>query len=175
MPREIFPSSYECDCGHQSDFGENTIREAKEKSWRKPLFLCDSEKNEHTIVFRDGKMTGILCPNAPKDRSEPPRSLESTLRSLTVPRGKDSPSTQAGKKPRFTPTQGQYLAFIHLYTKLHRCPPAETDLLMYFRTTPPSIHQMIVTLEKRGLIEKVPGRARTIRILVPVEELPELE
>src|SRR4029079_17971590 len=27
----------------------------------------------------------------------------------------------------FTPKQGQYLAFIHLYTRLHRKPPAETD------------------------------------------------
>jgi hypothetical protein len=28
----------------------------------------------------------------------------------------------------FTPKQGQYLAFIHLYTRLHRRPPAETDI-----------------------------------------------
>jgi hypothetical protein len=31
-------------------------------------------------------------------------------------------------KPRFTPKQGQYLAFIHSYTKLHRAPAAEADL-----------------------------------------------
>jgi hypothetical protein len=34
-----------------------------------------------------------------------------------------SPSTKT-----FTPKQGQYLAFIHLYTRLHRRPPAETDM-----------------------------------------------
>ena len=27
MPKEIYPSSYLCDCGHQSDFFENTIKE----------------------------------------------------------------------------------------------------------------------------------------------------
>ena len=40
----------------------------------------------------------------------------------------------------FTPKQGQYLAFIHLYTRLHRRPPAETDMQQYFRVSPPSVH-----------------------------------
>ena len=48
----------------------------------------------------------------------------------------------------FTPTQGQYLAFIHLYTRLHRRPPAETDMQEYFRVSPPSVHQMVLTLER---------------------------
>ena len=30
--------------------------------------------------------------------------------------------------PRFTPKQGQYLAFIHAYTQVHGRPPAEADL-----------------------------------------------
>jgi hypothetical protein len=32
----------------------------------------------------------------------------------------------------FTPKQGQYLAYIHLYTRLHRRPPAEADIQQYF-------------------------------------------
>jgi hypothetical protein len=47
----------------------------------------------------------------------------------------------------FTPKQGQYLAFIHLYTRLHRRPPAETDMQEYFRVSPPSVHQMVLTLD----------------------------
>ncbi|MGH9762726.1 MAG: LexA family protein, partial [Blastocatellia bacterium] len=78
-------------------------------------------------------------------------------------------------KPKYTSKQGQYLAFIHLYRKLNRRPPAETDLQRYFRTSPPSIHQMVVGLEKNGLIEKIPYQARSIRITVPPEELPDLE
>ena len=46
----------------------------------------------------------------------------------------------------FTPKQGQYLAFIHLYTHLHRRPPAETDMQEYFRVSPPSVHQMVLAL-----------------------------
>ncbi|MBI3694207.1 MAG: MarR family transcriptional regulator [Acidobacteria bacterium] len=77
-------------------------------------------------------------------------------------------------KTPYTATQGQYLAFIHYYTKIHRCPPSEADMQLYFRVTPPSVHQMIVTLHTRGLIERIPGQPRTIRVLVPPEELPDL-
>jgi hypothetical protein len=52
----------------------------------------------------------------------------------------------------FTSKQGQYLAFIHLYTRLHRRPPAETDMQEYFRVSPPSVHQMVLTLERAGFI-----------------------
>jgi DNA-binding MarR family transcriptional regulator len=45
----------------------------------------------------------------------------------------------------------------------------------FFRVTPPSVHGMVLTLVKRGLIERVPGRARSIRVLVPPEQLPVLE
>jgi repressor LexA len=45
----------------------------------------------------------------------------------------------------------------------------------FFRVTPPSVHSMVLTLAERGLIERVPGRARSIRVLVPPEQLPELE
>lgn len=76
--------------------------------------------------------------------------------------------------PNFTDTQGQYLAFIHLYTKLNRCPPAEADIQRYFGVTPPTVHSMVLTLEKHGLLRRQPGRARTLEVLVPPAQLPEL-
>jgi len=57
----------------------------------------------------------------------------------------------------FTPKQGQYLAFIHLYTRLHRRPPAEAAMQEYFRVSPPSIHQMVLTLERAGFIRRQPA------------------
>jgi hypothetical protein len=62
MPKEIFPSSYECDCGHQSHFFENTIREAKTMSRKKEVRLGDADPDEHVIVFYRGEMTEIICP-----------------------------------------------------------------------------------------------------------------
>jgi len=62
MPKEIFPSSYVCDCGHQSDFFENTIREIKNMSRKKKVYLGDSEPDEHIIVFYKGEMVDVICP-----------------------------------------------------------------------------------------------------------------
>ena len=76
--------------------------------------------------------------------------------------------------PKYTPRQGQVLAFIYYYTKLNERPPAENDVARYFKITPPSAHQMVVNLERSGLIERVPGQARSIRLLLAREDLPDL-
>jgi repressor LexA len=71
--------------------------------------------------------------------------------------------------------QGQYLAFIYYYTKIHGAAPAEADFRKYFRVTPPAVHQMILTLEAQGFIERTPGEARSIRLRLSRAELPDLE
>lgn len=81
---------------------------------------------------------------------------------------------RASSQPSFTPKQGQYLAFIHAYTLVLGRPPAEADLQRHFRVTPPSVHQMILALERAGLIRRQPGVARSIQLLVDPEALPTL-
>jgi Mn-dependent DtxR family transcriptional regulator len=76
---------------------------------------------------------------------------------------------------RFTEKQGQYLAFIYAYSRIFRRPPAEADMQRHFRVTPPSVHQMVLTLERAGLIRRQPGVARSIELLVAPEELPILK
>jgi hypothetical protein len=85
-----------------------------------------------------------------------------------------APRPDPSTAPVFTAKQGQYLAFIHHYIKIHRQAPAESDLQRYFLVSPPSIHGMIKTLERNGLIERTPGQARSIRLLVQPEHLPRL-
>jgi DNA-binding MarR family transcriptional regulator len=75
-------------------------------------------------------------------------------------------------RPSFTPKQGQYLAFIDAYTRVHRRPPAEADIRRHFGVTAPSIHQMILTLQRAGFITRQPGVPRSIEVLVPPEDLP---
>ena len=75
----------------------------------------------------------------------------------------------------YTHKQGQYLAFIYYYTKLNRVPPAELDMQRYFRTTPPTVHQMVLKLDELGLISRVPGKARSIQVLLPLNQLPPLD
>jgi Mn-dependent DtxR family transcriptional regulator len=77
--------------------------------------------------------------------------------------------------PPFTRIQGQYLAYIATYLKLHGRAPAEWEVQHYFKVTPPSVHAMILTLERRGLIARTPGVARSIRVLVPRDAIPSLE
>lgn len=74
----------------------------------------------------------------------------------------------------YTKKQGQYLAYIHHYTQVHGRPPAEADIRDFFGTTAPSVHQMIVKLEEKGLISKIPYTPRSIKILVPLEQIPAL-
>ena len=85
-----------------------------------------------------------------------------------------APKLDPATAPRFTKTQGQYLAFIYNYTKIHNVAPAESDLQSYFRVSAPSVHEMIKTLERNALIERTPGRARSIRLFVKPEHLPRL-
>jgi repressor LexA len=75
----------------------------------------------------------------------------------------------------YTPRQGQFLAFIHYYTRVNGRSPAERDMERYFKTSPSAVHQMLLTLQKRGFIERTPGQGRSIRLLLPREALPDLE
>jgi Mn-dependent DtxR family transcriptional regulator len=61
--------------------------------------------------------------------------------------------------PVFTPRQDQYLAFIHACTMVNGRPPAQADIQRFFQITPPSVHRMLLTLERGGLISRRPDRA----------------
>ena len=74
----------------------------------------------------------------------------------------------------FTKTQGQYPTFIYYYTKINGVPPAEADMQRYFDVSPPSVHNMVVTLEKRRLIKRTPGAGRSIQLLLKRDQLPDL-
>jgi DNA-binding MarR family transcriptional regulator len=79
------------------------------------------------------------------------------------------------RQPAFTEKQGQYLAFIYTYSRMFRRAPAEADMQRHFRVSPPSVHQMVLTLERAGLIRRQPGVARSIEILVAPQALPILD
>jgi len=77
-------------------------------------------------------------------------------------------------KNRYTNKQGQYLAFIHYYRKIHGCSPSQAEMQQYFRVSPPTVHQMVLTLEARGLIVRTPGQARSIQLMISQDDLPDL-
>jgi repressor LexA len=77
--------------------------------------------------------------------------------------------------PAFTSKQGQYLAFLFYYTKIHGRAPSEADFRSYFKVSPPAVHRMLLALEERGLIERKPGEPRSTRLLIARSDLPDLE
>ena len=76
---------------------------------------------------------------------------------------------------RYTRKQGQYLVFIYYYTKVNGRPPSEADMQAYFRVTAPSVHAMILNLAANSLVERNPGRGRSLRLLISRDDLPDLE
>ena len=60
MAKEVFPSSFQCECGNDSHFSENTVRDMKRMSKNKRVRLGDD--NNHTIVFYEEKAVEIICP-----------------------------------------------------------------------------------------------------------------
>ena len=84
-------------------------------------------------------------------------------------------STFPVNNKRYTRKQGQYLVFIYYYTKVNGRPPSEADMQAHFRVTPPSVHAMILTLAANGLVERDPGRGRSLRLLISRDDLPDLE
>ncbi len=80
MPEELFPSSYRCDCGHESHFSEGTVREAKKLSRRREIRLGDAAPEEHVIVFYGGEMVEIHCPHQPQNQTAKKRLVKTSAR-----------------------------------------------------------------------------------------------
>jgi hypothetical protein len=72
-------------------------------------------------------------------------------------------------------SRGQFLAFILFYTKLNGRAPAEADIAAYLGLAAPSVHGIVLALEKKEFIDRTPGAARSIRLLVGCDKLPDLE
>jgi Mn-dependent DtxR family transcriptional regulator len=72
----------------------------------------------------------------------------------------------------FSDKQGQYLAFTPI--RGSTADPRLKSTQRYFKVTPPSVHQMVVTLEREGFVRRQPGVARSIEMLIEPERLPVL-
>ncbi len=115
--------------------------------------------------------------STPTRKTSGPRAADAKARILSL-NAKLEPENDAiirAMTPKFTATQGQYLAYISSYLTLHGCAPAEAEMQRFFGVTPPSVHSMVLTLERRGFIRRVPGQARSITLAIPAESLPPLE
>ena len=81
--------------------------------------------------------------------------------------------------PKDAPTrqQGQFLAFIREYIMRNQAgvAPTHAALQKFFDLTPPSVNSMLIRLEQRGFIRRIPGQARAIELKLSPELIPRLE
>ncbi len=137
-----------------------------------PTFVAGQRPDAQQLIIKLARWIGDFEYGNPTQRREGQHA--SPIRRLRVGQQVMQSSTvsKAPVPPPFTPRQGQYLAFIYAYSRIHRRPPAEADMQRYFEVSPPSVHQMVLTLERVGLIRRRSGEARSIELLLAPELLP---
>jgi hypothetical protein len=76
-----------------------------------------------------------------------------------------------------TRQQGQFLAFIREYMMRNQAgvAPRHADFQRFFNLTPPSVNSMLIRLEQRGFIRRIPGKARAIELAINLDWIPPLD
>lgn len=76
-----------------------------------------------------------------------------------------------------TRQQGQFLAFIREYMMRNEAGIAPTHAILqqFFNLTAPSVNSMLIRLEKRGFVRRVPGKARAIELTISTDRIPQLD
>ena len=159
------PNDVYVEVRHKPRFGEKPVPwsglrfgllEAEAYRIAQPLIQATNNDRQRSLTAMESLRANARKPRKPIESARP-----------------DCSSPKSGSGSRFTRTQGRYLAFIHRYMTKYGVAPAEADIQRHFLVSAPSVNAMMQTLTRRGLISRVPGVARSIRLLVPVEELPQ--
>ena len=175
-------------CGHALSLGADSI-DVEHKDGRSWVFaIKDGSGFSIASYERSSADSKELLKNLYAAAKRPVRTVLGGRRSILEVRvfddfGEDAfevtiapaPALDPSVPPAFTAKQGQYLAFIFHYTKIHGIAPSESDMQKYFKVTAPAVHQMVLTLEANGFITRAPGKARSIRLLISRKHLPDLE
>jgi hypothetical protein len=103
-------------------------------------------------------------------------SIDTALRSLeAVAPKKNSAALRSPGAP--TRQQGQFLAFIREYMMRNQAgvAPTHAALQRFFNLTAPSVNSMLIRLERRGFIRRIPRKARAIDLIVNPDWIPPLD
>jgi LexA DNA binding domain-containing protein len=104
---------------------------------------------------------------------ELPPYLESTSGGAVAPEKARSALPSHGP----TRQQGQFLAFIREYMMRNYAgvAPSHAEFQRFFNLTPPSVNSMLIRLQKRGFIRRIPGKARAIELVINLDLIPPLD
>ena len=144
---------------------------AKQKAKRLSLKIarcCGRQLQELKPALTGGIVSSVhLTPKPTSQGCSPsPSAADATQRERKCGR-----VPARSEKSQIRRTAAPSNADIYTYSHMFR-QPAETDLQRHFQVSPPSVHQMIVTLKRSGLVQRQPSVARSIQILVAPKEIP---
>lgn len=165
-------------------------RHERAASEEKPigLILCAGKKHE-TVELLDMEKDGIRVSSywteaLPKDLLQKKLHQAVAIARANLEARKQEgkrleTDTAANKPPKSAPTrqQGQFLAFIREYIMRNEqgLAPTHAAFQKYFNLTPPSVNSMLIRLEQRGFIQRTPGLARGIQLVIAPDLIPPLE
>ncbi|MDP3850436.1 MAG: PDDEXK nuclease domain-containing protein [Luteolibacter sp.] len=122
-----------------------------------PKDLLQKKLHEAVVIARANLLSRTATENPPTTSSTP----------ITHKRAKSAPTRQ----------QGQFLAFIREYIMRNEqgLAPTRAAFQKFFDLTPPSVNSMLIRLEQRGFIQRKPGQARGIQLVIKPDLIPPLE
>ncbi len=143
----------------------------------------------------DGKVSGLLSKASARLRAilqdkgivekiplEATNAMELALEAIDAASPKMKSDRSTAKKPTILPggptrQQGQFLALIREYMMRNHAGVAPTHAILqrHFNLTAPSVNSMLVRLEQRGFIRRIPHQARGIELIVNPDWIPPLE
>lgn len=137
--------------------------------------LLDAAARQLHAVMQDE----TLMPDTPLEVHD---AIASAAQAISAAWGRlesTAPQPPASAPPPGGPTrqQGQFLAFIHQYIMRNQAgiAPSHADLQRFFNLTAPSVNSMLVRLEQRGFIRRIPGKARAIEVVCQPDWIPLLD
>ena len=138
--------------------------------------LLDNAAKRLHVITQDE----VLMPETPLEVQSAIKSAAEAV-DAAIHRLKSSTSKEeapAARRPGGpTRQQGQFLAFIREYILRNEAgvAPRHADFQRFFNLTPPSVNSMLIRLEQRGFIRRIPGQARAIEIICPPDWIPSLD
>jgi len=151
---------------------ENSIQSADLAAVK--TLMDDAVKQLHAVLEDETVMpeTPLEAQSAMESAVD---SIQAALHRLESSASDASPIATIPGGP--TRRQGQFLAFLREYIMRNQAgvAPSHADFQCFFDLTPPSVNSMLIRLEQRGFIRRLPGKARAIEIVCPPDWIPPLD
>ena len=154
---------------------ENDDSQLRQTSAEVRALLRDAAEKLRTVLHDESIMaeTPLEAEAAMKSAVE---AVSTTLRGLksTAPAERSSAARSPGSPTR---RQGQFLAFIREYMLRNEAgvAPTRAALQKFFNLTAPSVNSMLIRLERRGFIRRIPRQARAIELIINPDWIPPLD